>query len=131
MRILLTPNTTIICLCFYRNYDRRNKAVDYKLYLEELRELSTRVVKPDTSQSNYPATMNTSAKRALYDNLANNEELVEKIDEAIMQTKKADWIGDRFKERELANAIRAVATGLEKDDLNRIMELIKAQKEYH
>ena len=45
-------------------------------------------------------------------------------------TKKADWLGDRFKEREIANAVREEAVGYDVNIVD-VMELIKAQKEYH
>lgn len=60
------------------------------------------MVQPNQSQSNYPQSLDTSAKRALYDNFGKDEVLANKIDTAIRYTKKADWVGDRFKEREIA-----------------------------
>jgi type I restriction enzyme R subunit len=74
--------------------------------------------------------MDTAAKRALYDNFGQNEVLVTKLDAAIRYTKKADWVGDRFKERELANAIRDEAGDYDLD-IVQVMDLVKAQKEYH
>lgn len=110
---------------------RRQKALEYQEYLEKIRSLANRVVRPESGSDNrYPASMNTQAKRALYDNFDDNEELVIKIDRAIMQTKKADWLGDRFKERELANAIRQAVEGFD-IDIAAIMELVKAQPGYH
>lgn len=46
-----------------------------------------------------------------------------------LYTKKADWVGDRFKEREIANAIREETADYELD-IQAVMELAKAQKEY-
>ena len=109
---------------------RRQKAIDYQDYLEKIRELSRKVIRPDHTTADYPASMDTHAKRALYDNLGSDEVLATKIDSAIRYTKKADWIGDRFKEREIANAVREETTGYEVDIQN-VMELAKAQKDYH
>ena len=39
-------------------------------------------------------------------------------------------VGDRFKEREIANAIRQETAGYEVNILE-VMELAKAQKDYH
>lgn len=47
----------------------------------------------------------------------------------IRYTKKADWVGDRFKEREVANAIRTEVAGYSVD-VNDIVELAKNQREY-
>lgn len=50
------------------------------------------------------------------------------LDRAIRQVKKADWRGNRFKEREVRQAIRDV---LGDDTLvDRIFAIVKAQREY-
>jgi type I restriction enzyme R subunit len=108
---------------------RRQKAIDYQDYLEKIRELSRKVIRPDQTSADYPTSMDTHAKRALYDNFGSDEVLATKIDSAIRYTKKADWVGDRFKEREIANAVREETTGYEVDVQN-VMELAKAQKDY-
>ena len=85
---------------------RRQKAIEYQEYLEQIRELSRKVIRPQQESSHYPFSMDTNPKRAFYDNFGKDEVLAAKIDSAIRYTKKADWVGDRFKEREIANAIR-------------------------
>lgn len=109
---------------------RRQKAIEYQEYLERIRELSKKVIRPEQMTSNYPPSMDTGAKRAFYDNFGSDEVLAMKIDSAIRYTKKADWVGDRFKEREIANAVREETRGYEVD-IQSVMELAKAQKEYH
>lgn len=108
---------------------RRQKAIEYQDYLEKIRELAAKVVRPEQTASSYPASMDTNPKRAFYDNFGKDELLATKIDSAIRYTKKADWVGDRFKEREIANAIREETAGYELD-IQAVMELAKAQKEY-
>lgn len=108
---------------------RRQKAIEYQAYLEKIRELSRQVVCPEQTASNYPPSMDSNPKRAFYDNFGQDEQLATKIDTAIRHTKKADWVGDRFKEREIANAVREETTGY-KVDIQGVMELAKAQKEY-
>jgi type I restriction enzyme R subunit len=73
--------------------------------------------------------MDTQAKRAFYDNFGYDEVLATKIDTAIRYTKKADWVGDRIKEREIANAVRQETADYDVD-IEQVMELAKAQKEY-
>ena len=109
---------------------RRQKAIEYQKYLEKIRELSRKVIRPEQTASHYPPTMDTNAKRAFYDNFGNDEVLATKIDSAIRYTKKADWVGDRFKEREIANSLREETAGYDLD-IQIVMELAKAQKEYH
>lgn len=82
---------------------RRQKAIEYQEYLEKIRELSRKVIRPEQIASGYPPSMDTNPKRAFYDNFGHDEVLATKIDSAIRYTKKADWVGDRFKEREIAN----------------------------
>jgi type I restriction enzyme R subunit len=108
---------------------RRQKAIEYQEYLERIRELSRKVIRPEQTTSSYPLSMDTNAKRAFYDNFGQDELLATKIDTAIRYTKKADWVGDRFKEREIANAIREETAGYDVD-IQGVMELAKAQKEY-
>lgn len=52
------------------------------------------------------------------------------MNSTIRYIKKADWVGDRFKEREIANAVRDETVGYD-IDIARVIELAKAQKDYH
>jgi type I restriction enzyme, R subunit len=108
---------------------RRQKAIEYQEYLERIRELSRQVIRPEQTGSNYPLSMDTLPKRAFYDNFGKDELLATKIDSAIRYTKKAMWKNDRFKEREIANAIREETAGYDVD-IQSVMELAKAQREY-
>ena len=88
------------------------------------------MVRPEgDTQNPYPSSIDTAAKRALFDNLGKDAVLAAKIDTAIRYTKKADWVGDRFKEREIANAIREESAGYDVD-VTEILELAKNQREY-
>ncbi|EHE6946908.1 HsdR family type I site-specific deoxyribonuclease [Vibrio cholerae] len=113
---------------------RRQQAISYQEYLEKIKALAAKVVNPSGNKSNYPSSINTPAKQSLYDNLGKDEELAVKVDEAVTTTKKADWVGDRFKEREVANAVRQEIQGKlvdgEEIDIFDLMNLIKAQREY-
>jgi len=109
---------------------RRQNALSYKEYLQKVKELSRQVVRSGGNDtSTYPASINTPAKKALYDNLSHNEILATKIDTAVRYTKKANWVGSRIKEREVANAIREEVAnyGVNVDE---ILELVKNQYEY-
>ncbi len=109
---------------------RRQQAISYQEYLEHVRELAKQVKHPlSGSKSTYPASIDTLAKKSLYDNLGQDEVLVIKIDTAVRHTKKADWYGDRFKEREISFAIAEEIKGYSVTVAN-VMALVKAQKEY-
>lgn len=110
---------------------RRKQAIDYKAYLQKIKELAKQTFKPEAQTTqDYPQSMDSLAKRALYDNLGKDELLVIRIDTAIRHTKKADWVGNRFKEKELRNAIKRELGGTEYD-LEALFELVKMQREYH
>lgn len=126
---------------------RRQGAVEYRNYLARIVELTKRVSKPETKD--YPLLVNSPARRALYDNLKDlpglssylvpvravadspaslAESAALAIDKAIREVKKADWRGNRFKEREVQGAIRGVLS--DPTLAERIFEIVKAQREY-
>jgi len=128
---------------------RRQEALDYRAYLERIVELARRVAEPE-NQAEYPARINTAALRALYDNLEGVDALVVRerpdpyrtdgnedprealalsIDRAIRDVKKADWRGNRFKEREVRNAIQN-AIGADGGLVDTLFEIVKNQREY-
>ncbi len=128
--------------------ERRQQALAYEEYLKRLVDLSEKVRNPAGS-SHYPPTINSPARRALYDNLKDRPELeiiasesqmvadrpdLEEhfawaIDEVVRNTKKADWRGNRFKEREVRNAIADVI-GPHEELIALIFEVVKNQDAY-
>jgi type I restriction enzyme, R subunit len=128
---------------------RKAQALDYKAYLAKYVELCKKVKRPET-QASYPASINSSGLRALYDNLkdhaasialeppdAFNGVLVEDatsklavdVDRAIRNVKKADWRGNRFREKEVRIAIKSVL-GSDDQLVDSIFEIVKAQRDY-
>lgn len=107
---------------------RKKQVLDYKAYLAKIVELTKKISKPET-QSSYPPAINTGARRALYDNLNQNEERAVRVDTAIRSVKKAGWRGNRFKEKEVRIAIKSVLD----DDaglVDAIFEIVKNQRDY-
>ena len=51
------------------------------------------------------------------------------LDRAIRRVKKADWRGNKFKEREVHNAIKSELGG-DVDLVNTMFEIAKAQSDY-
>ncbi len=120
---------------------RKQEAIDYKDYLSRIVALTERVSNPQTQT--YPSSIDSAALRALFDNLQvrdpavsyDAEPLVDikaakalAIDSAIRNVKKADWRGNKFKEREVLNAIKS-----ELDDENlaeQIFAIVKNQRDY-
>ncbi len=107
--------------------ERRDEAISYQEYLEQVKRLSRQVVQPFTTH--YPPTLNTQAKKSLYDNLGKNEDLALSIDKVVRETKKEDWVGHHFKEREVAKVVREATAGYN-IDVKEVVELLKNQPEY-
>ncbi|MEH1931202.1 type I restriction endonuclease [Nostoc sp.] len=115
---------------------RKAASQDYKAYLQKIVELSKQVAQPSSS-SQYPQSLNSPAKRALYDNLNQDEALALAINDAIRKIKKDGWRGNIMKEREVKNAIKKYLDSPEDCDseallqsADRIFEIVKSQSEY-
>ncbi|MBC8509328.1 MAG: type I restriction endonuclease subunit R [Chloroflexi bacterium] len=109
--------------------ERKAKAQDYAAYLQKLVELTRQVADPSSGGgSSYPKTLNSSAKRALYDNLDQNEALALALDGDIRATRKDDWRGHVIKEREVRYVIQEYIE--DEAETERIFELVKNQTEY-
>jgi len=107
---------------------RKKEALDYKAYLARIVELTKRVSKPE-SLSSYPASINSPARRALYDNLDQDEQLAVQVDTAIRSVKKDDWRGMRAKRIEVRNAIRS-AIGDDEGLVDAIYRIVESQRDY-
>lgn len=107
--------------------ERRKQAISYQAYLDKVKELAQQVMQPTGAA--YPASLDTPAKRALYDNLGKDEDLAIRIDTAVRDTKKEGWINNRFKVKEVAKAIQTELDG-HNINVNDVLELVKNQREY-
>ncbi|HSH49850.1 MAG TPA: restriction endonuclease subunit R, partial [Halomonas sp.] len=112
---------------------RRKEALEYKEYLRRIVELTRQAAKREEA-NRYPAGIDTPARQALYDNLGQDTELAICLDEKIRAVKKADFRGNKFKEREVRNAIAAVLDTQVREtggaDLDAVFELVKSQNDY-
>ncbi len=109
---------------------RRKKAIEYKEYLEKIRDVASKVTRP-TGRSNYPEEINTAGKQALYDNFGKDIELAIKLDRAIQSNKLAAWVGDHAKERILLRELSHALETRDRDVLIAYIELAKLHQEYH
>ncbi len=109
---------------------RRKKAIEYKEYLEKIRDVASKVTRP-TGRTNYPEEINTAGKQALYDNFGKDIELTIKLDQAIQSNKLAAWVGDHAKERILLRELSHALETRDRDVLIAYIELAKLHQEYH
>jgi len=128
---------------------RKENAISYQEYLAEVVKL-TRQAKSPADAKGYPADINTSARKALYDNLHGDEALVLSVDANIREALQDDWRGNVMKTKKVRAAIRQAlapsiplsgqafvqATGeapaptdLE-TETDRILDLVKHQHDY-
>ena len=111
---------------------RKFETEKYEEYLQKIIELTKKIKKPQTSL-HYPPSLDSSAKRSLFDNLGKNELLANELDEQIYTVKRDDWRGNKIKERELEIAVKKVLRKYDFDEeaeIQRVMDLIKNQREY-
>ena len=105
--------------------NRKAKAIDYVAYLKKIAELAKQVITPSNPIS---PKIDTAGKRALYNNLNENEELALTIDKAVKDVRNHDWRGVEARERVIKFALNEQL----KDavEVERIFAIIKQQPEY-
>lgn len=106
---------------------RKEETLAYQEYLEKIKELAKQVSVPSSS-TDYPSTVNSRAKQALYDNLESNELLALRLDQVIQENKLDGWRDGGIKEKKLMLAVNTVIN--DPDKTLELMEIIKAQSEY-
>jgi type I restriction enzyme R subunit len=105
---------------------RKAKAIEYETYLKQIAELAARVHAGQAEDT--PETLNTPGRRALYNNLGQNEELALKIDEAVKKTRPDGWRGIQAREQVIKAALYGVLQ--DESEVERIFLIIKQQTEY-
>ncbi|MCY1280701.1 hypothetical protein D9M70_294920 [compost metagenome] len=123
---------------------RKEDAISYQEYLAEVVEL-TKQAKNPTSASNYPGSINSNARKALYDNLGHDAGLALAVDAAVLDSRQDDWRGNTMKIKRVRLAIKSVldqwgkdsaesqgsySAGQDNERLEALLELVKHQHEY-
>jgi type I restriction enzyme, R subunit len=103
---------------------RKAKAIEYEEYLKQIAALAKRVEAGQGDDT--PQSLNTPGKRALYNNLHQNEELALKIDEEVKQFRPDDWRGVQSREQVIKAALYQVLP--DNAEVERIFLIIFAQK---
>ncbi len=110
---------------------RKEATLEYEKYLLGIIALSGKVKKPETT-SEYPFSLNTNAKRALYDNLGANESIANELDHKIMTTKKDGWRDNIQKSKAVKYTITEVLDEfkVKEPDAEYILNLVRNQRDY-
>lgn len=106
--------------------NRREKAIQYEEYLRQIVALINRVDAGKADST--PPRLDTPGKRALYNNLENDEELALRLDEAVRTNAPDGWRGVEPKERVIKQSLYRELG--DKDEVERVFLIIKAQREY-
>ncbi len=109
---------------------RNKEAIKYKEYLKKIIELTKKVVKPNKT-NDYPDSLNSQAKRALYDNLDKNETLALELDKKIRTTKDDDWRRTHIKRKKVKIVVKQVLKKYDIDEegaADTIFGLVEEQK---
>jgi type I restriction enzyme R subunit len=105
---------------------RKAKAIEYEQYLKRIAELSKRVEAGHSEET--PERLNTPGKRALWNNLGQDEALALKIDMAVREVRPDAWRGVPPRERTIKAALYNILQDV--DEVERIFLVVKAQREY-
>jgi type I restriction enzyme R subunit len=105
---------------------RKAKAIEYEEYLKQVAELAKRVEVGHAADT--PKNLDTPGKRALFNNLKQDEALAIKIDETVKHIRPDGWRGVQAKE----NVIKAALYGIlqDVDEVESIFPIIRQQTEY-
>ncbi|MGJ0485146.1 MAG: type I restriction endonuclease subunit R [Methylomicrobium sp.] len=105
---------------------RKAKAIEYEEYLKRIAEVAKKVEASKSEDT--PEQLDTPGKRALYNNLDQNEALTLKIDETIKQVRPDGWRGVQAREQIIKAALYGVLQDIA--EVERIFLIVKAQLEY-
>ena len=117
---------------------RQRDAVSYKEYLDAVVQLA-RDSQTGPVATAYPASLDTAAKRALYDNLGSDEATALRVDAAVRQSLQDGWRDNPLKTRRVAGAIRDAlassssygdAAETPPDRATRVLALVTSQSDY-
>jgi len=106
--------------------ERRDQAFDYQNYLKKIVRLAKQIEQP--ASTDYPTSLNTPGKRALYDNLGENEVMVQAIHNAVCQNRQDDWQNNHFKTKKIRIEVKKVLGDEARTE--KAMELVRNQEEY-
>lgn len=105
---------------------RRAKALDYEAYLKRIADLAAQVARGSAAST--PSSLDTPGKRALYNNLGEDEDLALRVDHAVKDNRPDDWRGVEPKERVIKASLYDVLG--DETEVERVFLIIKAQREY-
>jgi type I restriction enzyme R subunit len=110
--------------------DQKSGKIDYKEMISKLIEKLKEV--RGKTRKNYPTTINSAGKQALYDNLDKNEELALSVHDAVVAYARHGWRDNSVpaKMKQVRKAVKSVLPQKTEEQVSDVMNIIIAQKEY-
>ncbi|MFY0610766.1 MAG: HsdR family type I site-specific deoxyribonuclease [Hyphomicrobiaceae bacterium] len=105
---------------------RRTKAIEYEEYLKRIAELVKDV--QSGGSAGVPTVIDTPSKRALFNNLGEDENLAVRVHETIVNVRPDDWRGNIARENVIKRALYGVLQ--DEAEVERIFPIVKAQSEF-
>ncbi len=105
---------------------RKSKAIEYEEYLKQIAALAIKVQAGQAADT--PQALDTPGRRALYNNLNQNENMAITIDEAVKEARPDGWRGHKAREQVIKKALYDVLQDIA--EVERIFLIIKQQREY-
>lgn len=111
--------------------ERRQGAIDYKSFLEAVKELAKQVANSGTSNlTPYPNEVNTPGKQSLYDNFGQVIDWVLKVEHAVLRYKTAGWVNSPMPQPQRA-VLRAIYEAVgDTHDPQAVLEIVMVQDEF-
>lgn len=106
--------------------DLRARQIEYAEFLRRVAEIAATVQAGQGAET--LATLDTPGKRALYNNLGQNEELALRVDEAVKANRPDGWRGVYPREQVVKRAIHDVVQ--DEYEVERVFPIVKQQREY-
>jgi len=105
---------------------RRDEAIAYAEYLERIAAL-VRDAKAGHGKT-YPQSIDSPGKKALFDNLGEDEILTIRLDDAIRATAPHGWRGHIMKEKKVKRCVEGIISDVEA--VEHVFEILRNQNEY-
>jgi type I restriction enzyme R subunit len=105
---------------------RKLKAIAYEEYLQRIAEIAKKVQVGQTDDT--PKSLSSPARRALWNNLGQDEDLALRIDAALQEKRPEGWRGVPSRERTVKGILYEILHDV--PEVERVFSIVKAQAEY-
>ena len=105
---------------------RRQRAIEYREFLDRIAELTNRVTGQGVAAAAYPPTISSPRARVLYDNLAQDAELTMRVEEGLRRSARDGWQDNPLKGRAVRRAIEEALAGRGEFSVEDILRIVRA-----